>query len=107
MPYVNPPENVIPGQPLYCHRGTSAGVAEGVIVESHLGARRKSRAIRIIRPVWAQLASLAGRVLDLYDPDRAKEIIRSRGSAELGRLPMPHAAASRRFARGSGAGFGS
>ncbi len=36
MPYVDPPENVIPGKPKYYATAIPVnGVAEGVIVESH------------------------------------------------------------------------
>ena len=53
MPYVDPPENVIPGRPKYYATAAPVnGIAEGVIVESHLGAPPRWRETRIIRLAW-------------------------------------------------------
>jgi MoCo/4Fe-4S cofactor protein with predicted Tat translocation signal len=42
MPYVDPPENVIPGKPkFYASAAPVNGIAEGVIVESNLGRPTK------------------------------------------------------------------
>ena len=54
MPYVDPPENVIPGRPkFYATAVPVNGVADGVLVESHMGRPTKWRATRIIRPALA------------------------------------------------------
>ncbi len=79
MPYVDPPENVIPGRPKFYATAvpTSGGGAQGVIVESHLGRPTK------VEGNPAHVASLGASsvhaqacLMDLYDPDRAKEITR-------------------------------
>jgi MoCo/4Fe-4S cofactor protein with predicted Tat translocation signal len=76
LPYVTPPANAEPGIPLYFASAVPvAGIAQGVIVESHLGRPTK------IEGNPGHPASLGGAsvlsqasVLDLYDPDRAKQI---------------------------------
>ena len=78
LPYVNPPENVIPGHPLYFATAVPvAGVAEGVLVESHLGRPTKVEG-NPDHPASLGATSVHSQasVLDLYDPDRAKEISR-------------------------------
>ena len=75
-PYVDPPEDAIPGKPLFFASAAPVnGIAEGVIVESHLGRPTK------VEGNPNHPASLGGTsvfsqasVLDLYDPDRAREI---------------------------------
>jgi len=55
VPYVRQPEELIPGKPLFYATAMSvAGIGTGVLVESHLGGRRKLKAIRSILPVWEQ-----------------------------------------------------
>jgi len=76
LPYVTPPVNAEPGIPLYFATAVPvAGIAQGVIVESHLGRPTK------IEGNAGHPASMGGTsvqsqaaVLDLYDPDRAKQI---------------------------------
>lgn len=77
MPYVEPPEQAIPGVPkYYATAAVVNGIAQGVIVESHLGRPTK------VEGNPAHPASLGATdvlsqacVLDLYDPFRSKEII--------------------------------
>ena len=77
MPYVDPPEQVIPGvAKYYATAAVKNGVAQGVLVESHLGRPTK------IEGNPAHPASLGATdvlsqasVLDLYDPYRSKEVI--------------------------------
>src|SRR5690242_5043667 len=76
LPYVNPPENVIPGKAKYYATAfPENGLAQGVIVESHLGRPTKVEgnpdhpASLGATGVHAQAC-----LMDLYDPDRAKEI---------------------------------
>ena len=76
LPYVEPPEHAIPGRPRYYATAVPAfGGAEGVIVETHLGRPTKVEgnpahpASLGSSSVWSQAS-----VLDLYDPDRAREV---------------------------------
>ena len=76
LPYVNPPENAIPGHPLYFATAVPvAGVAEGVLVETHLGRPTKIEG-NSEHPASLGATSVHSQasVLELYDPDRAKEI---------------------------------
>ncbi|MFN7996200.1 MAG: 4Fe-4S dicluster domain-containing protein [Bryobacteraceae bacterium] len=79
MPYVEPPENVIPGRPSYYATACLVnGIAEGIVVESHLGKPTKVEG-NPGHPASLGATSVHGQscVLDLYDPDRAKEITES------------------------------
>ncbi|MBA3543760.1 MAG: TAT-variant-translocated molybdopterin oxidoreductase [Chthoniobacterales bacterium] len=76
VPYVDRPEEVIPGQPLYFATAASfCGYGQGIVVESHEGRPTKIEGNRDhpaslgATSVWAQ-----ADVLDLYDPDRAKVV---------------------------------
>src|ERR1700735_3888753 len=77
MPYVKPPEEIIPGRPLfYATAMTLAGVANGLLVESHMGRPTKIEGNREHpgslggTDVFAQAATLG-----LYDPDRSKTVM--------------------------------
>ncbi len=62
VPYVKQPEEMIPGEPLfYASSITSAGIATGVLVESHMARPTKIEGIRIIRRVWARRMRLRRR----------------------------------------------
>ncbi len=73
MPYVDPPESAIPGRPKYYATAVPVnGIAQGVIVESHLGRPTK------VEGNPAHPASLGATdvisqacLMDLYDPDRS------------------------------------
>ena len=76
VPYVDQPENVVPGKPLYFASATSfLGYGQGIVVTSNEGRPTKIEgnpdhpASRGATTVWAQ-----ADLLDLYDPDRAKVI---------------------------------
>ena len=76
MPYAEPPENEIPGVPKYFATARLVnGVAQGVIVESHLGRPTKVEG-NPQHPASLGATDVHGQscVLDLYDPDRAKQI---------------------------------
>src|SRR5581483_2282362 len=76
LPYVDPPENVIPGKPKYYATAfPGTGLAQGVIVESHLGRPTKVEGNRD-HPASLGATSVHAQacLMDLYDPDRAKEI---------------------------------
>jgi MoCo/4Fe-4S cofactor protein with predicted Tat translocation signal len=55
VPYVRQPEELVPGKPLfYATAMPFAGAGTGLLVESHEGARRRSRAIRITQSAAAR-----------------------------------------------------
>jgi len=76
VPYVRQPENLVPGRPMfYATAFTLGGYASPILVESHLFRPTK------IEGNPQHPASLGGTdvyaqasILDLYDPDRAKDI---------------------------------
>src|SRR5271154_983791 len=77
VPYVKPPEEIIPGRPLfYATSMTLAGVATGLLVESHMGRPTKIEGNREHpgslggTDAFAQAATLG-----LYDPDRSKTVM--------------------------------
>jgi len=77
LPYSTPPEQATPGVPEYYATAALAyGVAQGVIVESHLGRPTK------VEGNPAHPASLGATdvlsqacLLDLYDPDRSRHVV--------------------------------
>ena len=78
MPYVQPPEDVIPGKPKYYATAVPGeGGAQGVIAESHLGRPTKIEG-NPDHPASLGASSVHSQacLMDLYDPDRAKEIVR-------------------------------
>ncbi len=77
VPYVHPPEEIIPGRPLfYATSIPQSGVAAGVLVESHMGRPTKMEG----NPEHP--GSLGGTdvftqasILNMYDPDRSQVIL--------------------------------
>ena len=77
VPYVRPPEEILAGRPLfYATSLFQAGVATGVLVESHMGRPTK------IEGNPEHSGSLGGtdvytqaEILNLYDPDRSQTVI--------------------------------
>ena len=77
VPYVRPPEEIIPGKPLfYATSMPLAGVAAGLLVESHMGRPTKVEG-NPEHPgslggtdVFAQASALT-----LYDPDRSQSVM--------------------------------
>ena len=76
MPYVEPPEDVIPGRPKYYATAAPVnGIAEGVIVESHTGRPTKIEGNPHHPGSLGSTCVLSQACLmDLYDPDRAREL---------------------------------
>lgn len=77
VPYVDPPEQVIPGKPKYYATANLVnGIAQGVIVESHLGRPTKIEG-NPKHPASLGATDVLSQacVLDLYDPDRSKEVL--------------------------------
>ncbi len=77
VPYVRPPEEIIPGRPLfYATSMPQAGVATGLLVESHMGRPTK------IEGNSEHPGSKGGTdvfmqasILNLYDPDRLRNVL--------------------------------
>ncbi len=77
VPYVHPPEEIIPGKPLfYATSFALGGAATGLLVESHMGRPTKIEG-NPSHPgslgstdVFAQAS-----ILNLYDPDRSQAVI--------------------------------
>jgi len=78
VPYVTPPEEIIPGRPLfYATSLTQDGIASGVLVESHMGRPTKIEG-NPEHPgsLGATDVPTQAAILGLYDPDRSQTIIR-------------------------------
>lgn len=76
MPYVDQPENLIPGNPKYYATAVPVnGVAEGVIVRSNMGRPTKVEG-NPDHPASKGATSVLSQacLMDLYDADRVKEI---------------------------------
>jgi molybdopterin-containing oxidoreductase family iron-sulfur binding subunit len=73
VPYVKPPEEVVPGRPLFFATAVlDGGYAKGVLVESHLGRPTKIEG-NPDHPASLGATDARGQaaLLDLYDPDRS------------------------------------
>ena len=88
IPYVQQPEELIPGKPLhFASSVTAGGYAVGVLVESHMGRPTKLEG----NPEHpASLGSsdsfVQAAILDLYDPDRSQVVRRSGAIATWARF---------------------
>ncbi|HSL82301.1 MAG TPA: TAT-variant-translocated molybdopterin oxidoreductase, partial [Thermoanaerobaculia bacterium] len=74
VPYVNQPEQVVPGDPLYFATALSlAGYAQGVLVESHTGRPTKveGNPEHPANPGGGTDLFAQASILQLYDPDRS------------------------------------
>ncbi|HYH09946.1 MAG TPA: TAT-variant-translocated molybdopterin oxidoreductase [Thermoanaerobaculia bacterium] len=80
VPYVNQPESVIPGKPLFFASAMPlGGVAHGVLVESHLNRPTKIEGNpEHPTTIGASDAFMQASVLNLYDPDRS-QVVRKLG----------------------------
>ncbi len=79
VPYVRQPEEVVPGNPLfYATAMCTAGVATGLLVESHLGRPTKIEGNpQHPASLGATDATMQASVLTLYDPDRSQAVTRN------------------------------
>ncbi len=79
VPYVQAPEEFVPGKPLfYATSMPFGGVANGVLVESHLGRPTKVEG-NAMHPASLGAANIFAQasVLTLYDPDRSQTVVHS------------------------------
>src|SRR6476646_7260753 len=78
VPYVRQPEELIPGNPLFYATAMSvAGIATGVLAESHLGRPTKIEGNpEHPASLGATDAAMQASVLTLYDPDRSQTVTR-------------------------------
>jgi molybdopterin-containing oxidoreductase family iron-sulfur binding subunit len=87
VPYVRPPEEIVPGRPLYFATAMPlAGYAKGLLVENHMGRPTKveGNPDHPACPLPADTASAAkfgptdifaqASILTLYDPDRSQTV---------------------------------
>src|SRR5450759_3087562 len=80
IPYVNQPENLIPGKPIYFASAMLlGGVARGVLVESHMGRPTKIEG-NPDHPtsLGATDSFMQASILGLYDPERS-QVVRKLG----------------------------
>ena len=107
FPYVNPPEGVIPGRPsFYATAAVVNGYAQGIVVESHLGRPTKVEG-NPQHPASMGATAVHGQscVLDLYDPDRAKQVTENAESRDWDSFQVALARALPALRTAGGAGF--
>jgi len=76
VPYVQPPEQAVPGKPLFFATAMlDRGYAKGILVESHLGRPTKIEG-NPDHPASLGATDISGQawVLGLYDPDRSQTL---------------------------------
>src|SRR6266851_4734439 len=76
IPYVNQPENLIPGKPIFFASAMPlSGIGSGVLVESHMGRPTKIEG-NPDHPssLGATDAFMQASILGLYDPDRSQVV---------------------------------
>ncbi len=108
MPYVEPPEHAIPGVPkFYATAAPVNGIAQGVIVESHLGRPTKVEG-NPDHPASLGATNVHSQacLMDLYDPDRATEILRLGGPQSWQSFRLALSEALGKISDGKGAGLG-
>ncbi len=86
VPYVNAPEDVVPGRPMFFATTMPfAGYGKGVVVESHEGRPTKIEgnsdhpASLGSSDIWMQAS-----VLELYDPDRSQMVMQGQSPSTWG-----------------------
>ena len=105
MPYVRPPEEIVPGKPLFFATAmTLGGTGVGLLVESHMGRPTKIEG-NPDHPASLGATDLfhQASILTLYDPDRSQTVTYLGQTQHLGRgarracataLPQSSASAS-------------
>ena len=86
VPYVRPPEEIIPGRPLfYATSMHQAGVALGLLVESNMGRPTKIEGNSEHPGSQGGTDVFAlGSILNLYDPDRLRTVLFEGGLSNWG-----------------------
>ncbi len=76
-PYVKQPAELVPGTPMYYASAVlSSGYAMGVLVESHMGRPTKIEGLpKHPASLGAADVTTQADILNLYDPDRSKEVL--------------------------------
>jgi len=107
VPYVKQPEDIVPGRPLFFASAIPfSGVAQPVLVESHMGRPTKIEGNpEHPASLGATDALTQAAILGLYDPDRAR-IITGRGEVQAyGTFLAAVSSAARRQKSRQGAGL--
>jgi MoCo/4Fe-4S cofactor protein with predicted Tat translocation signal len=107
VPYVRQPEEMIPGKPLFYATAMSvAGIATGVLVESHLGRPTKIEGNpQHPASLGATDAAMQASILTLYDPDRSQTVTFDGNISVWGSFITAMAAARDAAGLKKGAGF--
>jgi molybdopterin-containing oxidoreductase family iron-sulfur binding subunit len=107
VPYVNAPEDVIPGRPLFFASTMPwCGFGKGVVVESHEGRPTKIEgnadhpASLGSSDIWMQAS-----VLELYDPDRSQMVLHGKDPSSWGAFTTAMAVEMARKTDTQGAGM--
>ncbi len=107
VPYVRQPEELIPGVPLFYATAMSvAGIATGILAESHLGRPTKIEG-NPTHPasLGATDPTMQASVLTVYDPDRSQVVTQNGYISEWGNFVDAVAGLRERIGRNKGAGF--
>src|SRR6266404_4790109 len=106
-PYVRQPEDFVPGKPLfYATAMTLAGVATGLLVESHLGRPTKIEGNpQHPASLGATDTLMQASVLTLYDPDRSRALTRNGYISSYGSFLTALTSAREVASLRNGAGF--
>ncbi len=107
LPYVDAPEHITPGVAKYYATAVPGpGSAQGVLVETHLGRPTKIEG-NPDHPASLGATSVHAQasVLDLYDPDRAKNIRHQANEESWDNFAFAFAQALRQLQPAHGAGF--
>ena len=107
VPYVRQPEDFVPGKPLFYATAVSfAGVATGLLVESHLGRPTKIEGNpQHPASMGATDAAMQASVLTLYDPDRSQTVTRNGNISSWGSFITALTGAREVAGLNKGAGF--
>jgi MoCo/4Fe-4S cofactor protein with predicted Tat translocation signal len=107
IPHVIEPENIIPGVPKHYSTSFSiAGDVYGAVVENHEGRPTKIEG-NPSHPLTKGKSNswLQGTILDLYDPDRLKNITNSKKEAKLSDFLTIWNTLTKKYASTNGEGF--
>ena len=106
IPYVNQPENLIPGKPIFFASAMPlSGVATGVLVESHMNRPTKIEGNpEHPSSLGASDAFMQASVLGLYDPDRS-QVVRKLGDTATWSEFIAAVQPALNAAKTNGAGF--